>query len=172
MTCERPRELFSAYLEGALEPALRRAVEDHLATCPACRALMATLRRVNDTLADWPELEPSPALLARLNAIPTARKRFRLVPDILLRPTLQPYFAGAAVLFVFVSFLFLAPQGRSFQKAVNRQFHLGWSEAERIYAKAGSLTDRLGEYKNNLLGSLRTLNILKKSETEKISHGG
>lgn len=172
MTCERPRELFSAYLEDALEPDLRRAVEDHLATCPACSALLATLREVNDTLADWPELEPSPALMARLKAIPTARRKFRLVPDILLRPALQPYFAGAAGLLVLVSFLFLAPQGRAFQKAVNRQFHLGWSEAEKIYAKAGSVTDRLGEYKDNLLGSLRSLNILKKSETEKIDHGG
>ena len=172
MTCERPRELFSAYLEGLLEPALRRAVEDHLAVCPDCRALLASLRTVNDTLAGWPELEPSPALLARLNAIPAARKRFRLVPDVLLRPALQPYFAGAAVLLVFVSFLFLAPQGRAFQKAINRQVHLGWSEAERIYAKAGSVTERLGEYRDNLLGSLRTLNILKKSETEKINHGG
>jgi anti-sigma factor RsiW len=167
MTCERPQELFTAYLEGTLDPALRRAVEDHLAACPACEALMVTLRKVEETLADWPELEPSPALLARLNAIPTTRKKFRLVPDIFLRPSLQPFFAGAAGLLVFVSFLFLAPQGRSFQKAVNRQFHLGWSEAERIYAKAGSLTDRLGEYKNNLLGSLKVLNILKKSETEK-----
>jgi len=167
MTCERPQELFSAYLEGTLDPALRRAVEDHLASCAECAALLATLRKVDEAVAGWPELEPSPALLARLNAIPTARKKFRLVPDIILRPSLQPLFAGAALLLVFVSFLFLAPQGRSFQKAVNRQVHLGWSEAERIYAKAGSITDRLGEYKNNLLGSLRTLNILKKSEAEK-----
>ena len=167
MTCERPQELFSAYLEGTLDPAHRRAVEDHLAACPDCQALLAGLRKIEAAVADWPELEPSQALLARLSAIPTARKKFRLVPDILLRPSLQPYFAGAAVLLVFVSFIFLAPQGRSFQKAVNRQVHLGWSAAERIYAKAGSVTERLGDYRDNLLGSLRTLNILKESETEK-----
>jgi anti-sigma factor RsiW len=167
MTCERPQELFSAYLEGTLDPAVRRDLEDHLADCPECAALLAGLRKIDAAIAGWPELEPSPALLARLKAIPTARKKWRFVPDILLRPSLQPVFAGAALLLVFVSFIFLAPQGRSFQKAVNRQVHLGWNAAERIYAKAGSVTDRLGGYKDDLLGSLRTLNILKKSETEK-----
>ncbi len=172
MTCERPQELFSAYLEGTLDPALRRAVEDHLAACPACEALMAALRKMVQTLAVWPEHEPSPTLLARLSSISTARKKFPLLPDIFLRPSLQPYLAGAAILLVFISFLFLAPQGRSFQKAVNQQIHLGWSEAERIYAKAGSITDRLGDYKDDFLGTLRTLHILKPAETEKINHGG
>jgi len=167
MTCERPQELFSAYLEGTLDPAVRRDLEAHLADCPECAAVLAGLRKIDAAVAGWPELEPSPALLARLNAIPTAGKKWRFVPDILLRPSLQPVFAGAALLLVFVSFIFLAPQGRSFQKAVNRQVHLGWNAAERIYAKAGSVTERLGGYKDNVVSSLRTLNILKKSETEK-----
>jgi anti-sigma factor RsiW len=167
MTCERPQELFSAYLEGTLDPAVRRDLEGHLAACPECAAALAGLRRIDAAVAGWPELEPSPALLARLRAIPAARKKRRFVPDILLRPSLQPYFAGAAVLLAVVSFIVLAPQGRAFQKAVNRQVHLGWSKAERIYAKAGAVTDRLGGYKEDLLGSLRTLNILKESGTEK-----
>jgi len=167
MTCERPQELFSAYLEGTLDPAVRRDLEDHLGGCPECEALLAGLRKIDAAVAGWPEFEPSPALLTRLKAIPTARKKWGFVPDILLRPSLQPVFAGAALLLVFVSFIFLAPQGRSFQKAVNRQVHLGWNAAERIYAKAGSVTERLGGYKDNVVSSLRTLNILKKSETEK-----
>lgn len=44
MDCEQYTELMSAALDGELTAAQRRALEDHLAVCPACAALWDSLR--------------------------------------------------------------------------------------------------------------------------------
>ena len=80
---------------------------------------------------------------------PGEKRRFRLVPDFLLRPSLQPVFAGATGLLVFISFLAFSPAGRTFQKSFNRQLHVGYSTVEKLYAKAGSLTDEIGLLQGN-----------------------
>jgi hypothetical protein len=61
-----------------------------------------------------------------------------------------------------VSFLAFSPGGRMFQKSVNRQLHVGYGKVERLYAKAGSLTDEMGSYKETILGSLKNVKLLKK----------
>jgi anti-sigma factor RsiW len=38
MKCEEARENLAAYLDGEIEGASRRAMDDHLAVCPACAA--------------------------------------------------------------------------------------------------------------------------------------
>ncbi|HEU0027098.1 MAG TPA: zf-HC2 domain-containing protein [Ktedonobacterales bacterium] len=52
---ERLTEALSAYLDDALEGAERDALERHLATCAACRAELAGLRRVGALLRALPE---------------------------------------------------------------------------------------------------------------------
>src|SRR5699024_3962718 len=55
--------LISASLDGALTEAEQRRLEAHLASCPACRALMRDLEGIHAALADLPAAEP-PARLA------------------------------------------------------------------------------------------------------------
>jgi anti-sigma factor RsiW len=154
-------ELLSAYLDGRLDEPQAAGVGRHLASCPDCGLLLEAMKDAREALGALPEVEPSPALLRRLYAIPEKR-RFRLVPDFLVRPSLQPVFAGATALLVFVSFLAFSSGGRTFQKSINRQLHVGYSKAERLYAKAGSLTDEMGSYKETILGSLKNMKLLKK----------
>ena len=154
-------ELLSAYLEGGLDESRAADVGRHLASCPDCSLLLEAMKDVREALGALPEVDPSPALLRKLYAIPEKR-RFRLVPDFLLRPSLQPIFAGATALLVFVSFLAFSPGGRTFQKSINRQLHVGYSKVEKLYAKAGSMTDEMGSYKETILGSLKNVKLLKK----------
>jgi len=154
-------ELLSAYLEGGLDESRAADVGRHLASCPDCSLLLEAMKDVREALGALPEVDLSPALLRKLYAI-QEKRRFRLVPDFLLRPSLQPVFAGATGLLIFVSFLAFSPGGRTFQKSVNRQLHIGYSKVERLYAKAGSLTDEMGSYKETILGSLKNVKLLKK----------
>jgi anti-sigma factor RsiW len=157
-------ELLSAYLEGGLDESRSAEVGRHLESCPDCGLLLEAMKDAREALGALTEVEPSPALLRKLYAIPEKRekRRFRLVLDFLLRPSLQPVFAGATALLVFVSFLAFSSAGRTFQKSVNRQLHVGYSKAERLYAKAGALTDEMGSYKETILGSLKNVKLLKK----------
>jgi len=160
MTCERMTDLFSACLEGELGAAERRAFEAHLEACPDCAALFAAVGDVRSSLAAVPELEPPADLLRRLRIAPERKRRLRFVPDFLLRPSLQPVFAAGTLFLVVASFLFFAPQGRTTRKAIDLKLHQGFSQVEKIYARAGSLTDRLGEYKASVLDSLRSSPLL------------
>lgn len=54
--------LLSAYLDGELPAAEERAVEDHLAGCPGCRADLAGLRAVVSRLHDLQRATPPAAL--------------------------------------------------------------------------------------------------------------
>ncbi|HEX2694579.1 MAG TPA: zf-HC2 domain-containing protein [Acidobacteriota bacterium] len=155
-------DMLSAYLEGELDGLRKADIEAHLAACPECASLLEAMGDARDALASLPELEPSPDLLRRLYAIPERKKRFRPVRDFLLRPSLQPVFAGATGLMVFLSFLAFSPAGRSLQKSLNRQVHAGYGRIERLYVKAGSIPDEIGGRKESLLGSLRSVDILRK----------
>jgi anti-sigma factor RsiW len=162
MSGAHAEEMLSAYLEGELDGAPRAEIETHLGACPECASLLEAMRDARDALASLPELEPSPELLRRLYAIPERKKRFRPVRDFLLRPSLQPVFAGATGLMVFLSFLVFSPAGRSFQKSLDRQVHAGYGRIEKLYVKAVAIPDELGARKESLLDSLRSVDILGK----------
>jgi len=154
-------DMLSAYLEDELDGPRKAAVEVHLAGCQECVALLEAMRDTRDALASLPELEPSPGLLRKLYAIPERKKKFRPVLDFLLRPSLQPVFAGATGLMVFLSFLAFSPAGHSLQKNFIRQVHQGYGRAEKLYAKASAIPDEIGARKESLLGSLRSVDILR-----------
>jgi len=67
MKCGRIREeLMEAVLSG---PELATpAVEEHLASCPACAEEVASLRQTMELLDEWQTPEPSPYFSARLHA--------------------------------------------------------------------------------------------------------
>ena len=71
MTMEtHPRAQLSAYLDGALAPADRTAVDAHLHTCDDCRERLAELRTVASLIGALPALAPSRRLVPRVAAAP------------------------------------------------------------------------------------------------------
>lgn len=164
MLCDRIEELLSSYLEGELETQELETVSAHLKTCPDCRSLLAYMQETRRALADFPELEVSPSLQKRLLAIPETKKRFRFNLDFLQRPSLQPILAAATILLTLISFYAFNPNRDQINKSINRQLHLGISKVEKLYARAESFTNQLVGYKDELLVSMKNINILKKDE--------
>ncbi len=72
-----PDDALAAYALGVLEPGEARAIEDHLAACPACRAALARNEDVVGALGTFAEpVPPDPALRAALlDGIRTAEPR-------------------------------------------------------------------------------------------------
>jgi anti-sigma factor RsiW len=69
--CRKARQLLSPYIDDELTPKEKAALEEHLASCEACRAELEELRAVSDVLGEiFRRLEPPPDLLQRtLNRI-------------------------------------------------------------------------------------------------------
>jgi len=170
MTCDRIEELLSSYLEEELDAAARNRVEEHLKTCASCSSLLAGLKEAQAALRTFPELEVSQGLKSKLYAIPEEKKpsRFRLKIslDFLLQPSLQPVFAAATVFMILVSFYVFNPNKKAIDRSIDRNLHLGYSQVEKLYAKAGSWADRLNAYKDNILVSIKEWNILGGNENE------
>jgi len=64
------RAQLSAYLDAALGPADRDAVEAHLASCTDCRARLAELRGTAALIGALPDLAPSRRLVPRVAPVP------------------------------------------------------------------------------------------------------
>jgi hypothetical protein len=117
-----------------------------------------------DSLSDFPEAEISHSLMNRLYSIPSSKRKFRINLDFLVKPSLQPVFAAASIILILVSFYFFNPEKNKFDKAVSQHIHQGYSEIEKLYAKAESFTQSLGEHKDNLLVSIKNLNPLDRDK--------
>jgi predicted anti-sigma-YlaC factor YlaD len=164
MKYKKTEELLSLYLEDELNPEERRALEVHLRTCQKCADLLSFMEETRRSLLDFPELEPSASLMERLHAISDRKRKSKLSLDFLLRPSLQPVLAGAAMLLMMISLYLFHPNRENINKSLNRQVHLGYSKVEKLYAKAESLTDNLGAYKDNILVSLKEINPFGENE--------
>lgn len=164
MKCEHAEELLSPYLEDELSREDKRAVEEHLISCESCSLLLSSLQETKESLIGLPELEVNDGLLNRLYAIPEKKRKFSLGLDFFLRPSLQPVLAAITIVLTLVSFYFFNPNKKSFDQEISRQFHLGYSKVGRLYAKADSFTASLGEYKDTILVSLKS--ITGSGETE------
>jgi anti-sigma factor RsiW len=164
MTCERIEGLLSAYLEGELAAAERAEVDAHLGACRECASLAVLMKEAMGATAGFPEVEPSPALLSKLYAIPAAqveKKRFfRPVFDWLGRPALQPVYAALTGVFIVLSFVLFHPEGRGIRKQISVQFHRGVGTVEKLYAEAGSLKGEIGAFSANVVKSFNTLGLL------------
>lgn len=62
MTCDRFTEAIGALIDGALDPAGRRALDEHLESCAACRGLAADFRRIHREAAGLPRMTPPETL--------------------------------------------------------------------------------------------------------------
>jgi hypothetical protein len=166
MECERIEELLPSYLEGDLSQAEKALVESHLAGCPDCVALLAVLGRAQQALATIPELEVSAGLSARLAAIPERKKKFSFSFDFVLKPSLQPVFAAATIFMTLLSFYLFNPDKTAIDRTIDRKVHSGYSQVEKLYAKAGSFAGRVGDTAENVYVSVKNWKIFGGNERE------
>lgn len=164
MKCEKIEEFLSPYLDNELSPEEKKLVQEHLESCKECRLLFSSLKEARQALSAFPELEVSEHLAERLQSIPAKKKRFRLSFDFLLRPSLQPVLAAATIFLTLISFYAFNPNRKAIDKSIDRQFHLSLNKVEKLYAKAESFTINLGEYKDNILVSLKNMKIFGGTE--------
>ena len=166
MRCEHIEELLSGFLEGELSLDDRALVEGHLADCPECASLLNDLRRAQQAMAGFPEVEISPGLQARLVTIPQRKKKFSFTFDFVLKPSLQPVFAAGAIFMTLLSFYLFSPNKKAIDRAIDQKIHTGYSQVEKIYARAGSFTDRLGDTANNIIVSVKNWKIFGGNEDD------
>jgi hypothetical protein len=67
-------------------------------------------------------------------------------------------------LLVLVSFYVFHPERSAINRSIERQLHIGFSKVEKLYAEAESITHSLGEYKDNLLVSIKNLKPFRGNE--------
>lgn len=60
LTCKELVELVTEYLENALTPTDRARFEEHIMTCPPCRAHLDQMRKTLSVLGRVPEATVSP----------------------------------------------------------------------------------------------------------------
>ena len=162
MGCERIEELLSPYLENELSQEEKQAVETHIHTCSECAELLSLMKQTTESLASFPEVEVNDNLIEKLYELPQRRKKFHFVTDFLLRPAYQPIMAAATILLVFVSFYAFHPERSAINRSVERQFKIGFSKVEKLYAEAGSITHTL----DNFLVSIKNLKPFRGNEDE------
>jgi hypothetical protein len=165
MECKQIEELLSPYLEGELAPDENRTVEAHLQTCTDCSELLGLMREAQKSLADFPEIDVSADLLEKLYTLPAKKSWLRSFSDFLLRPALQPVFTAATIVMIMFSFYYFHPERSQINKSIDRQLHIGYKKIQKIYADAESFTGTLGEYKDNLLVSIKNIKLFGEKES-------
>ena len=106
MTCERFEERLADYMEGDVHGAERALLDAHAASCAACGALVADLRKIVAEAATMPAIEPPHSVWAGIESriaadvVPIATRR-RTVP-------LRALTAAAAMILVTASITYMA----------------------------------------------------------------
>jgi len=103
MTHLELENLTSDYVEGLLQPALKREVEAHLSGCPSCLEMVGEVRRALELCHAAPELEPAPWLVHKIMLATVGERKPGLVERLVafFRPVLHPRFAYGLAMAVF-----------------------------------------------------------------------
>ncbi|MBN2207257.1 MAG: zf-HC2 domain-containing protein [Candidatus Aminicenantes bacterium] len=155
MTCDAIRDLFSGLLDGELPAAERARIEAHLTACADCRELWTLLVENRDALAAFPEVEPSPALQARLAAVVAPRRPLFVRLHLALMPRLQPALAVLSTILIAISMYAFHPDRTLIDRSISRRIHLAYSRVETLYVRAEGWTGRLGEMTSNVLDAVK-----------------
>ena len=151
LTCLEVEPLLAEYMEGALAPAARGPLEEHLASCGACGATVEDMRLALAWTRAAEEITVPRRLVARIleqtseqadAALPGWRQRLRTW----FRPVLEPRFAmGTAMALISFSLLLNAAGVDLSRMAladlnparvyfnIDRQAHLAGSRAVKFY---------------------------------------
>jgi hypothetical protein len=148
MTHLELENLTSDYLEGQLEPGLKREVEAHLSACPSCLEMVGEVRRAIQLCHSAPELEPAPWLVSKIMLATVGERKPSLAERLLafFRPALQPRFAYGVAMAVFSFSIIINAAGinlrhmtvedlnpRTWFLRANRSGHLIYARAEKFY---------------------------------------
>jgi hypothetical protein len=148
MTHLEVENLTSVYLEGLLEPGLKREVEAHLSVCPSCLEMVGDVRRALQLCHAAPELEPAPWLVRKIMLATVGERKPSLAERLVafLRPALQPRFAYGVAMAVFSFSIIINAAGidlrhmtvadlnpRTWFFRANRAGHLFYARAEKFY---------------------------------------
>lgn len=127
MDCHQTREILEEYRRRELDPERARAVEAHLAGCPACRAMLAREETVARLVHALPRSSAPPMLVSQIRALEGRR---RGVPGWLGRPWVAAAIAAVLVLAVLTPWL-RRPAPRP-EDAVDAIIQSGVAEHRRI----------------------------------------
>ena len=131
MGCEETTQLLSQFIDDVLSPTVRVTVDEHLDSCPVCRAHAAELRSVGRSLRQLARpVAPAELVSAITDALiieAAARRQspersFRERLTLWVEPRLMPYGAGSiASVALFVSmFVALSPHFMALQQAARQ----------------------------------------------------
>ena len=120
MTCEETRQSLSLYVDDCVSLPARVAIDEHLNSCPVCRAEVAELRSLTRSLKMMTRPTPPPYLaetISDLLTIEAAARRQAPKPPLgrriarFLEPRLMPYSVGsfASVIMFFMMLTALRP---------------------------------------------------------------
>lgn len=122
------------YLDGRAKPAVRHAVEEHLAACAACRTRIDDFRLVWGALDELSEISPSPSfdasLRSRIAAEPARRSFWNWLPS--------PRLAFAVTALVVMG-VWLSSMPRTVTKTSTiSEFHISQPQPPAVQAVADS----------------------------------
>jgi len=96
--CGRYSALIGDLVDGPIEASAQRELDEHLAACPACRAVLADLRDIRGVAGRLPDYTPRPEVWSGI-----AR---RLETELASRP--RPFWTGARVALAMAATLLVA----------------------------------------------------------------
>jgi anti-sigma factor RsiW len=96
--CGRYSALIGDLVDGPIEASAQRELDEHLAVCPACRAVLADLRDIRGVAGRLPDYTPRPEVWSGI-----AR---RLETELASRP--RPFWTGARVALAMAATLLVA----------------------------------------------------------------
>jgi len=129
MTHLELENLTSDYLEGLLEPGLRKEVEAHLSACPSCLEMVGDVRRALQLCHAAPELEPAPWLVRKIMLATVGERKPGWVERLVtfFRPALQPRFAYGVAMAVFSFSIIVNAAGINLRRVTIRDLNpLTW----------------------------------------------
>ena len=88
--------------------------------------------------------------------IPERRGFLGSVREMFSRPLLRPFVAAATAFLMLFSLYMVSPNKSLINKTIRRQIQAGVSQLEKLYVKAGALTDNIGEFANNVFTPAKT----------------
>ena len=129
MTHLELENLTSDYLEGLLEPGLKREFEAHLSACPSCLEMVGDVRRALQLCHAAPKLEPAPWLVRKIMLATVGERKpgwaERLVT--FFRPALQLRFAYGVAMAVFSLSIIVNAAGINLRRVTIRDLNpLTW----------------------------------------------